>query len=254
MKSSIARNFSRYAHLYGQYADVQNIVGRRLLEHALLPAQVSSILEIGCGPGNYTSMLLDRFPAARVVAVDMAEAMIETACKKVKTDRVTFQVDDAETMPMCGRFDLITSNASFQWLTDMHAMFVRCANLLSPGNSLLFSAFGPRTFVELNSCLKTLLPNARIAAERFLHREQTGDFIRRVFGRVKESEIVHEETHGSVLDLLRKIKYTGETGDGLTDHAFLGRDRVHELDRLYKQRYGGIRATYQVFLFQAWKI
>ena len=254
MNPSVARNFSRYAHLYEQYADVQNIVGRRLLDHALLPPQVSTILEIGCGPGNFTSMLLDRFQTARVMAVDIAEAMIETACRKVTTDRVAFQVEDAETMPVCGRFDLITSNASFQWLTDMNAMFVRCANLLSSGNSLLFSAFGPRTFVELNACLKILLPNACIPAERFLHKDQTGDFLRRIFGRVKESEILHEETHETVLDLLKKIKYTGETGDGLTGNAFLGRDRLAELDRIYKQRFGGIRTTYQVFLFQAWKI
>ncbi len=251
-KQIIARNFSRYARFYEQHATVQNLAGRRLLEHALLPAKLSSILEIGCGPGNFTSMLLGRFATARITAVDISEAMIETAQDRLGSDRVQFRTGDAETMPLLGSFDLVTSNASFQWLDDLRSMLSRCAGLLSPSGSLLFSAFGPHTFRELNVSLKALLPHTRISAEYFVDRARFEQLVQKAFPRVNKTEIVTEEKYGSVLDLLRRIKYTGEAGEGLSG-KFLGKSIIAELDRVYKDRFGGIRATYEIFLYQAFK-
>ena len=43
--------------------------------------QPSRILDIGCGPGNSTAVLKDRWPKAAVTGLDNSRAMIEKACR-----------------------------------------------------------------------------------------------------------------------------------------------------------------------------
>lgn len=68
-KSNIAHNFSRYAHLYDKYAGVQNQAALELVS-SLKNNNFSKILELGCGTGNYTLMLREKFRDARIKAVE----------------------------------------------------------------------------------------------------------------------------------------------------------------------------------------
>ena len=59
-KAVVVKNFSKYAFSYDQHTDVQNEVAGMLAR--LLPKDgVANILEIGCGTGNYTEILKDKF-------------------------------------------------------------------------------------------------------------------------------------------------------------------------------------------------
>lgn len=57
---------------------------------------VSSLLEIGCGVGAQTEILLKRFPNTKITAVDREESQLAAA---VKTDRVKFLKADAAHLP-----------------------------------------------------------------------------------------------------------------------------------------------------------
>ncbi len=88
-KELIKRNFSRYAEYYDQYCSVQSLCARKLIEknktdciRSLLSKRASGplrILEIGCGTGNYTKLLIKRFPNAEIKALDISPAMIKIA-------------------------------------------------------------------------------------------------------------------------------------------------------------------------------
>jgi ubiquinone/menaquinone biosynthesis C-methylase UbiE len=75
-----------------------------------LPAGVREILELGTGTGVGARMLAERFPEARVDAVDLSEEMVRIARSNSAAlgDRITFAAADAAELPFDdGRFDLV---------------------------------------------------------------------------------------------------------------------------------------------------
>lgn len=87
---------------------------------------IEYIADLGCGPGNSTALLYQRWPAARITGVDSSPAMIaETRsalpdCLFVEADIRNWQPEQA--------LDLIFANASLQWLPD-HYEFLQAYNI-----------------------------------------------------------------------------------------------------------------------------
>lgn len=81
-----------------------------------------SILDIGCGPGNSTKVLKDRFPKAHILGVDSSENMIDKA--KATYSDIEFKVlDITDENPSLENFDIIFSNACLQWIPN-HRQFI----------------------------------------------------------------------------------------------------------------------------------
>ena len=76
------------------------------------------ILDIGCGPGNSTAVLRERYPHAKILGVDSSPVMIETA-RKTYPD-IDFQLCDvsARLDELPADFDVVFSNACIQWVPD----------------------------------------------------------------------------------------------------------------------------------------
>ena len=73
-----AQRFGRAAATYGSHAGVQEGMADALL--GLMPeADIASILEMGCGTGNFTRRLKARFPKAALWATDASPPMIASA-------------------------------------------------------------------------------------------------------------------------------------------------------------------------------
>ena len=160
-KEIIKRNFSRYARYYDNYSKIQDISGIGLLSE-LKSDGFRNILDVGCGTGNYTGLLRERFPFAKIKAIDISGEMIEIAREKLQNKAIEFMIKDAEKIDSIGiadpeeSFDLISSNVSFQWFADLEKALLNYKRLLKPGGTILFSTFGPLTFYELNNSLKDL--------------------------------------------------------------------------------------------------
>lgn len=73
-----------------------------------------SAVDIGCGPGNSTSILREFFPDADLLGIDSSANMIERA--KMEHPEIPFRVCDARSLS--GRYDLLFSNACLQWIPD----------------------------------------------------------------------------------------------------------------------------------------
>ncbi|KAL6234558.1 hypothetical protein BDW75DRAFT_240967 [Aspergillus navahoensis] len=73
-----------------------------------------SVVDLGCGPGNSTAILLSRYPDARVVGMDSSPDMIRKARETLPG--VEFTVDDLGMYTPEKPVDLFFSNAVFQWL------------------------------------------------------------------------------------------------------------------------------------------
>lgn len=246
-KETIIRNFSKYAQTYDLYADVQNYAGRELLKW-VKKRKVNKILEIGCGTGNYTLLLKDKFRHARIKAIDISERMIEVAVGKINDKRVSFMISDAQTVSFKEKFDLITANGCFQWFEDLDAALINYERLLKKDGVILFSMFGPRTFWELNISLRQIAKEASIDAADFIGLKRIRQMLSRHFKQVTIEQFRYRESFSSLQDLLNKIKYMGVRGEGLNRRIFLSRQLLKKLEESYLHKFKGIKATYQILL------
>ena len=107
---------------------------RDLLAHVVCPG-ASAVVDLGCGPGNSTELLVERFPGAVVTGVDSSTDMIESARRRLPS--VGFEVGDiTEWSRSEGRFDVILANASLQWVPDHATLLPRLLAKLLPGGVL----------------------------------------------------------------------------------------------------------------------
>ena len=151
-KKKLERRFSRNARTYDAYASVQKTMSHKLMDLVKV-RQVTNILEIGCGTGYLTSLLIQTFPEAKVTALDLASGMIDVAKERMidegKEKHVEFICADIETDFPNQVYDLIISNATFQWFNHPSDMAQEILTHLKPEGQCLFSTFGNNTFKEL---------------------------------------------------------------------------------------------------------
>jgi malonyl-CoA O-methyltransferase len=234
---------------YDTYARVQRAAAAALC--ALTgPRAAASILELGCGTGLYTRQLLAAFPTARIQAIDASSGMIAHARRGIDTEgRVNFQVADVGNFP-AGSFDLITSNATLQWVPELSECLAQVAKALAPAGQLTFSYFGPETYGELDAAVQAVCGDTvRATAVRFASAESLMQTLAARFPRWALIERRYVESYPSVRDLLRAIRYTGTRGAGSAYHW-----TPHTLARVeeaYRAQSGGIRATCQLFFVKA---
>lgn len=248
-KKTIVRNFSRHAALYDSYAHVQKKAAQELLGQT--PSNgVARILELGCGTGNYTLLLRNRFKRAEIKAVDICERMISVANSKLKNAQVDFLEKDAEKLVLQEAFDLITSNASFQWFEDLEKALTKYKSFLKKNGLVSFSIFGPRTFTELNTSIKSVLGDNALSVDGFLPREIIEKIMRRNFKEASFKEFIYTEQFKNLQGLLNAIKYTGTRGGGLKNKVYFSRNTLVRIEKAYMERFGKITASYQVFFCQ----
>ena len=94
------------------------------------------MVDLGCGPGNSTELLVERFPAAEIVGIDNSEAMLVSARERLP--QATFELSDIATWAPRPRKapDLIYANASLQWVPDHVTLIPRLFDALAPGGVL----------------------------------------------------------------------------------------------------------------------
>ena len=103
---------------------------------ARIDTNPSEIIDIGCGPGNSTRVLKNRFPNARVIGSDTSENMLETA-RRDNPDCEFIQLDGGgDLSEFSGKFDLVFSNACIQWIPEHEALLPNLFSMLKSGGAL----------------------------------------------------------------------------------------------------------------------
>ena len=92
------------------------------------------IVDIGCGPGNSTELLVRRWPNATVIGIDTSAEMLRQARERLP--QVTFiETNVAHWVPPDGT-DLLFGNAIFQWVPGHLKQLQRLLGKLVPGGVL----------------------------------------------------------------------------------------------------------------------
>jgi trans-aconitate 2-methyltransferase len=101
-----------------------------------------TVLDAGCGSGRVTSMLLERLPRGRVVAVDQAASMVEHAREALPADRATVLQASLTELVLDAPVDAVFSNAVFHWISDHDVLFARLFAALRPGGRMVAQCGG----------------------------------------------------------------------------------------------------------------
>jgi len=102
-------------------------------------AQPLRVLDLGCGPGNSTAILGERWPEAEITGLDNSSKMIEAA--RAAYPQYYWLLSDIGSVGLEAwqqDFDVIFSNAALQWVPDHASLLPRLMQSLIPRGALAF--------------------------------------------------------------------------------------------------------------------
>jgi trans-aconitate 2-methyltransferase len=119
--------------LYLKFDDQRTRPAVDLLARVPLDAP-GHVVDLGCGPGNSTELLVRRWPNSRVIGVDNSRDMLEQA-RRAHPDWLWEEADIAAWRPE-EKADVVFTNAALQWLRDHERLFPSLLGAVAPGGVL----------------------------------------------------------------------------------------------------------------------
>jgi len=121
------------ARQYLKFEDERTRPPRDLLAQVPL-RRARMVVDLGCGPGNSTELLVDRYPDATVIGLDSSTDMLRQARERLP--RCVFTEADVATWTPQEPVDLLFANAVFQWVPDHQTVMKRAIEILPLGGVL----------------------------------------------------------------------------------------------------------------------
>jgi trans-aconitate 2-methyltransferase len=127
------------ANLYLKFVDARlrpalDLMGRLDPANATRPGH--AIYDLGCGAGNISRILAEKFPGAPVVGIDSSEEMLAKARSQTTDPRVTFSKGDLRQFKPDVPPGILYSNAAYQWVENHIDYFPGLLKLLPSGGQL----------------------------------------------------------------------------------------------------------------------
>jgi malonyl-CoA O-methyltransferase len=250
-RRALQRSFGRAGGSYDAAAQLQREVRDELLDRLpFFRLQPRCILDLGAGTGAAAQLLRRRYVRSQVVAIDLAEGMLQAARRRRRFwQRFSLLCADARALPLpTHSVDLIFSNLMLQWCDQPVAVFVELQRVLRPGGLLLFSTFGPETLHELRSAWGSIdsaphvshfpdMPQLAGTMSQSGLSEPVMDI---------EARVRHYPTTRALMQELRAIGAGNAAAD--RRRALTGKSRLHAMTAAYEalRTTRGLPATYEV--------
>jgi len=170
-----------------------------------------NIIDIGCGPGNSTQILSQRWPKSQITGVDNSLAMIEKA--KLDFPSQEWKLLDAGKDELLGEFDIVFSNATIQWIPNHFELLKKFRHILSDNGIIAIQL--PLFFdMPLGQSIAKISKEKRWSTvtdcvnDLFTIHNHSDyyDFLSELFNSVEiwESDYVHiMDSHYSILEMIR---------------------------------------------------
>ncbi len=264
-KRHVRAAFERAAAGYDQAAILQREVCDRMLSRLeYIKYKPDVILDAGSGTGYGTRKLVVRYPAAQLLAMDVAVPMHLQArppvlwWQKLLTtkNQTSYLAGDMEQMPVKDSCTgLVWSNLTLQWCNDLKQTFSEVHRVLQSGGLFMFSTFGPDTLKELRQVLGRVDGYSHV--NRFIDMHDVGDILVHCGFATPVMDMEYITlTYEAPVGVLRDLKAIG------AHNATRGRRRgltgktawQAALSQYETLRAGGkLPATFEVIYGHAWK-
>jgi len=263
-KKQVRRAFNRAARGYDAVAVLQREVCQRMLERLdYIKLQPARMLDVGSGTGWGTRQLAQRYPAAQIVALDMALGMLEVARKQSGWWRKLFSggqqshvCADVEALPLAANsVEIVWSNLTLQWCNDLPATFSELHRVLKVDGLLMFSTFGPDTLKELRNAFHGT--DGYNHVNRFADMHDIGDML--VHGGFAEPVMDMETltlTYDDVKSVMQDLRSIGaHNATAGRAQGMMGKTAWRGVMENYERhRYNGkLPATFEIVYGHAWK-
>jgi malonyl-CoA O-methyltransferase len=259
-KPRIRQSFADAAATYDQAAALQRSSALELIRQAEKEDIRGTVLDLGCGTGNLTGLLLaaGRQPDT-LIALDIAPSMLDAARYKLNArfdsnPALHYVCADAERLPFASHsLDGVYSNLALQWCERLDQVLADLKRILKAGSPLVFSTFGPQTLRELKSAWAEVddLPHVNT-----FHSEPELMRLLQAAGfsdcRVRQTR--HVPRYASAVDLMRELKQIGAHNAHLArPKSLTGKARMQAMIAAYERhRTGGsLPATFEILLVAA---
>ncbi|HTC44170.1 MAG TPA: trans-aconitate 2-methyltransferase [Steroidobacteraceae bacterium] len=201
--------------LYRRYEDERTRPAAELLARVSL-ARARHVVDLGCGPGNSTELLVRRFPQAQVLGVDNSPAMLKSAAERLP--RVRFELADIATWDAGPqRPDLIYANAALQWVPDHERLLPRLLAALAAGGVLAIQMPDSRE-EPTNRLMRALaardpwrgvIGDASRARTELLRIEDYYDLLATAAARVEVWHTIYQHPMASAAAIVEWVRATG---------------------------------------------
>ena len=200
-KDLVKQRFTRSLKTYSDQAVVQQQTAEKMVKELIANTGngFSNILEIGCGTGFMTRLIEQQLHYKSLLANDLAPQCGEHISK---INNCRFIPGDIETQNYPSqKFDLIISNATFQWFDHLGDALKKFSNWLKPDGIMAFSTFGPENIKELAMLGRRSL--------KYLSHSETVAITQQNFTLLFEHEDVITLEFITPLAALKHLKATG---------------------------------------------
>ena len=103
------------------------------------------IVDVGCGTAQLTADLASHYPAAKVVGVDLSDAMLAAGTRRMDGHAPFLARASVYALPFAdGSVDLVTSTISYHWYLEPRRALRELRRVLHPGGQLILAALTTR--------------------------------------------------------------------------------------------------------------
>ena len=241
-KETVASHFSKAASTYDTQATVQlemaSLLLKKLLSYQKDNTAFNQILEIGCGTGQLSSMLMESLDFKKLVLNDFSEDMLLSCQKKFdgtnKSNLIDYMHADAEKLKkvvsllyqsdLDNKDDLIISNACFQWFKDLKKALNNFKSLLTADGIIAFTTFGEGNFKELKQSSSFGLD--------YLSRLQIETILQELDLEYSFEEKVTTSYFADIKAMLKSFKQTGVSG---LSHQIWTKQKLFDFTKAYEE-------------------
>jgi trans-aconitate 2-methyltransferase len=115
----------------------------------------ATVLDVGCGTGRVTELLLSLVPRGRVLAIDASAEMVAQAAERLG-GRAEIFCQDALELAVPEPVDVIVSTAALHWVTDHERMWARLAQALRADGRLEVQCGGAGNIARVRAVIEAV--------------------------------------------------------------------------------------------------
>lgn len=239
---SVKKCFEKSMDKYDENAIVQHFMANQLIQELILiKNEFNKILELGCGTGLLTREIVKSTKFKKLTTNDLSDKSKKYIDKIISN--YDFICGNAQKINPNTTYDLIISNAMFQWFSNLEDVLNKYRTILNHNGIIAFTTFSPDNFKELKN-LTGISLNYKTEQELIEILSKNYEIL-----TLKSFEKVLE--FNSPLELLYHMKNTGVNSLNTTTWTL---SDVKNFCNKYLENYPKITLTYTPILVIAKKL